>query len=111
MRGPSSPASVRPAFFLQWHVHLVSAFPTNSCLFLHIIACPLLLASFFLFCWYFRHVCVYIWVCVCVCASVCVCVFVCVCVCASLYVVVVEYQELEDGENDPSANFEMSASL
>jgi hypothetical protein len=40
---------------------------------------------------------------------VCLCVF--VCVCASMYVVVVGYQELRDGENDPSANFEMSATL
>jgi hypothetical protein len=38
-----------------------------------------------------------------------VCVY--VCVCASLYVVVVGFQKLEDGENDPSANFEMSATL
>ncbi len=70
------------AYFLQWHVHLVSAFPTNSCIFLHMIACSLLIASFFLVCWVLS-------MCVlsgfrCECVGVCVCVCVCVCVLVSV---------------------------
>jgi hypothetical protein len=96
---------IEACFLFQWHVHLVLAF-LNKLLFISAHDClpstPRFILSILLVFWY---------MCACISGFVYMCVFVCVCVCASLHVVVVGYQELEDGENDPSANFEMSAAL